>query len=116
MHTKENFKEFVKKHPELIKHVKDGKMTWQGFYEIYDMYGEDENAWKDFLTVAAATTASSFDIMNFIKNLDLDGVQEGINSIQRVLGLLQDMSPNTNTPNTRVRRPRPLYRHFDDWK
>ena len=114
MNTKENFKEFVKKHPELINHVKNGKMTWQGFYEIYDMYGEDNTAWKEFLTTATISTASSFNLMNFIKNLDLDGVQEGINSIQRVLGLLQDMAPNNSNNNTNQKRPRPLYRHFED--
>ena len=113
MNTKEKFKDFVKKHPELINYVKDGKMTWQGFYEIYDMYGEDEKAWKDFFLVTSSNVVSSFDIMSFIKNLDLDGVQEGINSIQRVLGLLQDMAPSGKISDD-VRRPRPLYRHFED--
>ena len=112
--TKEKFKDFVRKHPELINHVKNNKMTWQNFYEIYDMYGEDENAWKDFIGVTAAvTTANTFDLMGFLKSLDLDGIQEGINSIQRVLGLLQDMAPSNNV-NNNIRRPRPIYRHFDD--
>ena len=112
MDTKEKFKDFVRKHPELINHVKNNKMTWQKFYEVYDMYGEDGDAWKDFLVTKAETTAATFDLMGFLKSLDLDGIQEGINSIQRVLGLLQDMSPSAN--DTNVRRPRPIYRHFDD--
>lgn len=112
MDTKEKFKDFVRKHPELINYVKNNKMTWQKFYEIYDMYGEDENAWKDFFT-QVTTTASSFDLMGFLKSIDLDGIQEGINSIQRVLGLLQDMTPDNNV-NINTRRPRPIYRHFDD--
>ena len=45
MDTKEKFKIFVKKNPILIKYVQNGSMTWQKFYEIYDMYGEDNNAW-----------------------------------------------------------------------
>ncbi len=115
MDTKEKFKDFVRKNPVLLKHVKDGSMTWQKFYEIYDMYGEDEVAWKDYLTVGAATTSAmaSFDLMRFLKNLDLDSIQNGVNSMQRVLGLLQDMSSsksNTETP----RKPRPLYKHFED--
>ncbi|MBR3362803.1 MAG: hypothetical protein IKG40_02630 [Bacilli bacterium] len=114
MNTKEKFKDFVKNHPELISHVRKGKMSWQGFYEIYDMYGEDEKAWNDFFSEANVSNAvSPFDIMNFIKNVDLDGIQEGINSIQRVLGLLQDMTPSGKTSGD-VSRPRPLYRHFED--
>ncbi len=118
MDTKEKFKDFVRQNPVLLKHVKDGGMTWQKFYEIYDMYGEDENAWKDYLgvgTVAAAATAgaASFDLMGFLKNLDLDSIQNSVNSMQRVLGLLQDMSSNKSSGET-PRKPRPLYKHFED--
>ena len=40
--SKIEFKEFVKKNPSLLKFVREEKMTWQKFYEIYDLYGEDE--------------------------------------------------------------------------
>ena len=46
---KEEFKEFVKKNPKLISYVKSNEMSWQKFYELYDLYGEDENIWKDYL-------------------------------------------------------------------
>ena len=37
----DNFKEFVKKNQVLVTYVKENKMTWQKFYELYDLYGED---------------------------------------------------------------------------
>ena len=37
----EEFKNFVRTKPELIKYVQNGKMTWQKFYELYDLYGTD---------------------------------------------------------------------------
>ena len=46
----DEFKMYVKKNPKLINYVKDGSMTWQGFYEIYDLYGEDNNAWSKYLS------------------------------------------------------------------
>ncbi|MBQ9011552.1 MAG: hypothetical protein IJ093_02765 [Bacilli bacterium] len=107
MTTKENFKEFVKAHPILLNHVNQGKMTWQKFYEMYDMYGENSSVWDEYLS--ASTT---FDILGFLKTLDLDNIQEGINSIQRVLGLIQDMHPTPG--NQEVKKPRPIYRHFED--
>ncbi len=120
MNTKDKFKDFVKRNPALLNYVKNGEMTWQKFYEIYDMYGEVSEAWKDYLkvnTVRTATTVAtegtSFDIMNFIKSIDLDNLQEGVNSVQRVLGLLQDMNPSKKT-NINVNKPRPLYKHFED--
>ena len=94
MDTKEKFKDFVKKNPVLLKHVQNGKMTWQKFYEIYDMYGEDSSAWKDYLTDNASIPAvgATVGLFDFIKNLDLDSIQTGVNSMQRVVGLLQDMA------------------------
>ena len=105
---KEEFKEFVKKNPILLKYVKDGSMTWQKFYEMFDMYGDDSSAWKDYLSSDVSNIANSsatLGLFDFIKNLDFD-------SIQRVLSLLQDMS-NKNTNNTTY-TTRPLYKHFED--
>lgn len=114
MNTKENFKDFVRKNPILLKKVKEGKGTWQQFFEIYDLYGDDETAWCDYLKsdVKADTSASSF-LLSFLNGLDLDSIQEGVNSLQRVLGLLQDMS-SSKTEASSLKRPRPLYKHFDD--
>ena len=35
----DDFKEFVRKNPSLISQVKENNMTWQQFYEFYDLYG-----------------------------------------------------------------------------
>ena len=50
MNNKEAFKAFARRHPELVTHIKSGNMTWQKFYEIYDIYGEDESAWSNYIT------------------------------------------------------------------
>lgn len=112
MTKKEEFKLFVKKNPVLLKHVKNGTMTWQKFYEIYDLYGTDENAWKDYLKVGVAAT-SAFDFASMFKNIDLDSIQKGVNSLQRVVGVFQDMGNNKKTKPEK-NKPRPLYKHFDD--
>ena len=41
MDKKEAFKSFISTHPELITYVKNKESTWQDFYEIYDIYGEN---------------------------------------------------------------------------
>ena len=45
----DNFKSFVKKNPKLITFVKNGSMSWQKFYELYDLYGEDNNVWNEYV-------------------------------------------------------------------
>lgn len=109
MDKKEAFKIFVKNNPKLINYIKDGSMTWQKFYEIYDLYGEDETAWKSYLGVA--TTIGSVEILNWLKNINLDNVQNGINNIQRVIGLLGDLGSKDTKEEY---KPRPMYKHFED--
>lgn len=124
MANKEEFKEFVKKNPRLITFIKNGDMTWQKFYEIYDIYGDNSDAWKDYLVsnenvskAAVATTGALGinDIFSWIKNINLDSLQEGVNSLQRVIGVVKDLG---NKDDTNVKKeeykPRPIYKHFED--
>ena len=46
---KEQFKQFVKKNPSLIKYVESKDMTWQQFYEMYYLYGESSDVWNKYL-------------------------------------------------------------------
>lgn len=120
--SKIEFKEFVKKNPILIKYVKNDQMSWQKFYEMYELYGEDNEAWKDYLTVKeetkkeVATAVGLSEVVNWMKNINLDGLQEGINNVQRVLGVFQDFTKKDTTENTSNSeyKPRPLYKHFED--
>lgn len=112
----DEFKNFVKKNPKLVKYIKNGESTWQKFYEIYDLYGEDDNAWKDYLGVEAVATAASgaalTDLFGFLKNINLDSIQNGVNNLQRVLGVLEDLK--TDDKKTTEYKPRPMYKHFED--
>ena len=127
---KEQFKEFVKNNPKLIKYVKNNEMTWQKFYEMYDLYGEEATVWKDYLgeikveenktvETAAKTGIAGLtlsEVVKWFKNVDLDGIQEGIGNVQRVLGVVQDFSKkdSSSEPTKSTYKPRPLYKHFED--
>ena len=122
---KEEFKEFVKKNPKLITYVKNNEMTWQKFYEIYDLYGDTNDIWNSYLvkeekkeeikevTKAGIAGLTLSEVVKWIKNVDLDNLQEGIGNVQRVLGVMQDFTKKDNTPK-QTYKPRPLYKHFED--
>jgi len=107
MGVKEEFKEFVKSNPNLVKYVRDGKKTWQDFFEIYSLYGNDNSVWDEYIG------ASSVDMFSWLKSIDVDGIQSGISSIQRVLGVFQDFV-NKDSEKKEDYEPRPLYKHFED--
>ena len=113
----EDFKTFVRDNPKLINYVKNDSMSWQKFYEMYDLYGSDNSIWDKYLNktevVAESTKAVGFaDVLGWLKNIDLDSFQNNINSIQRVVGVLQDLG--TNETKKETYKPRPVYKHFED--
>ncbi len=126
MDKKEEFKKFVKENPALIKHVNSGEMNWQKFYEIYDMYGEENEVWNKYIkketidttkgkeNEAAPGALGVLELFNFMKQLDLDALQTSIGSIQRVLGVFQEFGSSNKTEEKKEYKPRPIYKRFDD--
>lgn len=108
------FKEFVKQNPSLIKYIRSEEMTWQKFYEMYDMYGDKQEVWKDYIEPVdtATTSATTFDFLNWIKSIDVDSLQENINSVKRVISVFQDLGSNDKLKEEY--KPRPIYKHFED--
>lgn len=118
----DGFKSFVKKHPNLITYVKNNNESWQRLYEIYDLYGEDDNAWKEYLTSSNSNSnnnsiklANFNDLVNMAKNIDVDKVQNGITSLQKALGLFSELFVNKqdSVPSSTY-QPRAIYKRFED--
>lgn len=88
--SKQSFILYARNHPEFASHVLNGKVSWQQLYELYEIYGEDSNIWNNY-------TKNDYDLNSFkevfkvIKNVDLDSLQNGINSLQKTIGLIQDI-------------------------
>ena len=123
--TLDDFKKFVKDNSFLIGYIRRGKKSWQEIYEIYDLYGEDEEAWSKFLEedeIDSANVSSSSkggyleELIRMAKNVDMNKVQEGISSLQKTLGLFGELFVNKSgsTTDGKEYNPRPLYRRFED--
>ena len=109
------FKKFVKDNPYLIDYVKNDKMTWQKFYEIYDLYGEEDSIWNDFKnndTSSNSNITNTFkEIVNLIKGIDLNGVRKALTSLDKAIEAFKGFSDNnSNTPY----EERPKNKYFED--
>jgi len=122
----DDFKNFVKVNPSLIRYIRNGEMDWQKFYEIYDIYGDDQSVWGEYLNNNSSSnddsrsseSRSSFkfeDIVRMAKNIDVNKVQDGLTSLQKTLSLFGDLFINKDGSSSGSNyNPRPLYRKFED--
>lgn len=123
MSNKEEFKLFVKSHPELIRYVKNGEMTWQKFYETYSLYGKENDVWNEYFnnneeikenTNEKKENVSITDVIDMVKKVDLNSVQKNITNISKALGIVQSLITKDEVNTTESYTPRPLYKKFED--
>ena len=118
MTKKEEFKEFVKSKPELVEYVNSGDMTWQKFYEMYDLYGGDRGVRDKYNSVVNKTNQNSLNkLTDLVKNVNIDSIQSHINTAQKALGFIQDLT--TKSPTNAIKpkgpvTPRPINKFFED--
>ena len=114
MSKKEEFKEFARTHPELINSIRSGDSSWQSLYEIYDIYGDDDRAWTNYLKKTTPNNISN--ITDIVKNIDMDSVQKHINTAQKALGLVQVLTGKSTTASAIKGpvTPRPINKFFED--
>lgn len=108
--SKEQFKEFVKNRPELADYVENDTMTWQKFYELFDLYGEDENVWKKY-------SKKSTKVTDIVNNLDVDTIQEHIESAQKALAFISELTTKGKEGVSNIIKPvveRPITKFFGD--
>ena len=123
MDKKEEFKEFIKRKPELVDYVKSKEYTWQDFYEVYDLYGKDESVWekykenKDNIESDDRKNASITELTNLVKNINIDNVQKYINNAQKAINVISELTAkktSADTVQTIAKTPRVINKFFGD--
>lgn len=105
--SKEKFIYFARNHPELANSVLKNNVSWQQLYELYEIYGENNKIWNNYMR--NDVDLNSFkEVYNIIRKVDLNSVQNGINNIQKTIGMLQDIGLGTKTQELRE----PIYKRF----
>lgn len=117
----EEFKNFVRTKPELIKFVQNGEMTWQKFYELYDLYGNDEKVWNKYILDERSPVEDSISkITNMVKNVNVDSIKSHINTAQKAIDFVTDLTKKNDVSNPAQNlakgpvSPRPLNKFFED--
>lgn len=125
MTKKEEFKEFVKLNPEFAYSVKNGKTTWQELYQIYDLYGKESNLFDQYrktkVTDSIVNNLGVKDIVNSLKNINIDVLQENLNGLGKAVSFIEDLTntfkrdeKKAENESKKKGRVEPINRFFDD--
>ncbi|SDL77685.1 spore coat protein YlbD [Sediminibacillus halophilus] len=119
------FKAFVKKHPGLVKEVNQKGNSWQDFYEMWVLLGEEDEKWKEYqpgnLKGAQNGEKSASEdsqgkqqqlasqFMQMIEKVDLNKVQGhmhqlngAINNIQTLIGQFQEFKKHSPAKQSKM--------------
>ena len=111
----ESFKEFVKKRPNLINYIETKEKTWQDFYNMYTLYGEDSEIWNKYDNTILTKPTTLKDVFNMFKDVDMSKFQESITSLQKGINYIGDIVKSKETPIPKSNyEARPMYKYFDD--
>ena len=103
MEKLDKFKKFVSNHPEFADYVKKNNVSWQSFYELYDLYGEDDEIWKKYIKDDISDQISIKGLLNTLKNINIDSLEENINSIQKAVGLVEELTREDDKKDSEVK-------------
>lgn len=106
MDKKDAFKLFIKNHPEIVEYVKSKKMTFQDFYEIYDIYGEDTSVWDKYFNRSEKDTKDKIgELTSIVKGINLDSVEHHIDNAKKAIGIIQELTKKNPEVITKIERP-----------
>ena len=104
MDKKENFKTFIGNHPEILSYIKNKEMSFQDFYEIYDIYGEDEATWSKYFTNKEDDTKIK-ELSKILKNINMDSIEHHVNNAQKVIGIIQELTKKSPEITSAIDNP-----------
>lgn len=113
MDKMEEFKKFASSKPFLKKKVENKETTWQELYERYDIYGENDDIFKENEKESKRKNVDSFSsFMDMINNIDIDKITEGLNGMKKVLSILSEVT-NKDENTSRKKMNQPYERDID---
>ncbi len=118
MSKTEQFKIFIRKNPHLIQYVNNGSITWQKFFEMWDLYGEDSEAWNNYKETKNSNLVYDLGLKNVVdsvKNINVDSIVKGLNGLQKLLAIAQDFFGKKEVKSQEDPYiPRPVHKRFED--
>ncbi|MFC4617228.1 spore coat protein YlbD [Camelliibacillus cellulosilyticus] len=116
--TLKAFKAFVRKHPELIKGVKEQGKSWKDIFDEWVLFGEDHEIWESYGIETGPKKKSPIAsemmrFLDFLSNLDAENVQQKLaqfnGALTDIQNLIAQFQPQQNEPPMNANVPQNNY-------
>jgi hypothetical protein len=89
----EQFKQFVKNHPNLIREVRSGKRTWKELYTDWYLFGEEDEMWKEYKEKieTEGNAALMQKLVSYLQKIDMNHLQQHIETVQQAITSIQNI-------------------------
>lgn len=108
----QEFKDFVNKHPEIVREIRKSGRSWQEYYEKWALLGESDPYWNEFTEADTMENHSQYEsnngnenqekkeneekdlisqLMKYTQKIDVDKLQGQIDQLSKAVGSVQDM-------------------------
>ena len=94
--------------------IKLGLDTADSKKRVTEINKELKNLDKQIGQLDTSTDSFEDNMSNMAKKIDINKLQDGVNSLSKAVGLFSDLFANRNTTNTNTYKPRAVYRRFED--
>lgn len=90
------FKEFINKHPDLLRELRTSGHSWQYFYNRWELNGVDDPLWKSYSEKNEQKTESNETkilehLLNLTQKMDFDKVQKQIHQWDKTIDSVQKL-------------------------
>lgn len=118
------FKNFINRHPKLIREIRKNGESWQGIYEQWMLLGEDDIHWEQYKEdqeekdskESTEKLLSKFDlnpemleqVVKYAKTIDIHKLQEYVKQLSHTITTIQeivDQYQQSKRPSQRMERP-----------
>lgn len=118
------FKNFINRHPKLIREIRKNGESWQGIYEQWTLLGEDDIHWEQYKEdqegkeskESTEKLLSKFDlnpemleqVVKYAKTIDIHKLQEYVKQLSHTITTIQeivDQYQQSKRPSQRMERP-----------
>lgn len=89
------FRDFLTKHPKLIKKVKQSGQSWQPYYEKWVLLGESDPYWDKFKEDEGGNSKESNNVVEKLRKwteqTDMDQIQDRVKQWDQTISIIQGM-------------------------